>query len=129
MLKVREFTDATGALAAVYLRSGERAVEGAVLEVVSDDVVALPTAALAAVMSRYGAPFDPEAEISLVASMTLGPGCTLRHVRHLAGYDVIARDYLVYDVVGAESQCALAATVARALEHLAAAVRARSPGA
>ena len=124
MLKVREFSDATGALSAVFLRYRDGA-----LELVGDlDAVVLPAGALAAVMSRYGAPFDPEAPISVVDALALGDGRTLRHVRHLAGYDVIARDYLVYEEAGAESLCALSASVARALEHLAAVVRARSPG-
>jgi len=122
MLKVREFTDETGALSAVFLvhRAGA-------LAIVNDrDTTALPAGALAAVMSRYGAPFDPEAPISVVAALALGDGQILRHVRHLAGYDVIARDYLVYEAAGAEPLCALATTVARALERLAAVVRART---
>jgi hypothetical protein len=127
MLKIREITDANGALAGVFLRQ-----VGGVLEIVSDtDAVALPAGALAAVMARYGAPFDPDAAISVVATLALEAGAgaaTLRHVRHLAGYDVIARDYLVYQAAGAEPLCALSATVARALAHLAAAVRARSSG-
>jgi hypothetical protein len=122
MLKVREFTDATGALSAVFLRQREGA-----LEIVGDrDAIALPAGALAAVMARYGAPFDPEAQVAVVETLALDGGGTLRHVRHLSGYDVIARDYLVYQAAGAEPLCALAATVARALEHLAGVVRARS---
>ena len=125
MLKVREFTDASGALAAVFLRQAGGAPQGA-LEIVGEGgALALPAGALAAVMARYGAPFDPEASISEVAALPLGDGRTLRHVRHLAGYDVIARDYLVYEAEGAETLCALSATVARALEHLAGVVRAR----
>jgi hypothetical protein len=122
MLKVREFTDATGALSAVFLAHREGALE------IGDgrDATALPAGALAAVMSRYGAPSDPEAPVSVVETLALGEGQTLRHVRHLAGYDVIARDYLVYEAVAAEPLCALATTVARALEHLAAVVRGRS---
>jgi hypothetical protein len=82
--------------------------------------------ALASVTTRYGAPFDPEAPISVVATLDLGDGRALRHVRHLAGYDVIARDYLVYEGAAPEASCALATTIARALEHLAQAVRTRS---
>jgi len=116
MLKIRELTDATGALAALFLRlTNDGALELARGEV----AVALPGRALEAVMVRYGAPFDPEAAISVEGTLPLGDGRTLRHVRHLAGYDVIARDYLVYDAPGAEPLCAMATTVARALEHLA----------
>jgi len=115
MLKIREFTDATGALAAICLRCTD-----GVLELVHDaNVVALPQKALDAVMARYGDPFDSEARIAVVGTLALGPGRTLRHVRHLAGYDVIARDYLVYDAPDAQPLCALSTTVARGLEHLA----------
>lgn len=115
MLKIREFTDATGALAAIFLRCTNGA-----LELVGDtDVVALPRKALDAVMSRYGVPFDPEAAIAVVGTLSLGSGRTLRHVRHLAGYDVIARDYLVYDAPDVQTLCALSTTVAHGLEHLA----------
>jgi hypothetical protein len=125
MLKLREFSDATGALSALFLRQAS-----GVLEIVGDgdaekEPTPLPEGALAAVMARYGAPFDPDATISVIATLDLGDGGTLRHVRHLAGYDVIARDYLVYDAAGREPVCALSVAVARALEHLAAAVRAR----
>ena len=91
------FTGATGELSAVSLRH----VAG-VLEVVADEeAITLPHGALAAVISRYGASFDPEASISVVATLhAQSNDCTLRHVRHLAGYDVIARDYLVYEAAG-----------------------------
>lgn len=115
VLKIREFTDATGALAAIFLRC----TDGALELVADNDVVALPRKALDAVMVRYGVSFDDEAAIAVVGTLTLGPGRTLRHVRHLAGYDVIARDYLVYDAPDAQSLCALSTTVARGLEHLA----------
>jgi len=115
MLKIREFTDATGALAAVFLRCADGTLE----LVGGQDAVVLPGKALDAVMSRYGVPFDPEASITVVDTLALGAGKTLRHVRHLAGYDVIARDYLVYETPEGTPLCALSTTVARGLEHLA----------
>jgi hypothetical protein len=121
MLKVREFTEATGALSAVFLRYTDDVLE----LIVGTDAVALPDGALAAVMARYGVAFDPEAHISVVETLAVGDGRVLRHVRHLAGYDVIGRDYLVYEAAGAEPLCALATTAARALEHLAGVVRAQ----
>jgi hypothetical protein len=122
MLKISELTDASGALAAVFLRS-----TNGVLELVrGEDVVAVPPRALEAVMARYGAPFDPEAAISVEETLALGDGRTLRHVRHLAGYDVIARDYLVYEAPGSDASCAMATTVARGLEHLADVARGRA---
>jgi hypothetical protein len=121
-LKIREEIDVSGALAAVSLR----VTNGALELVRHDDVVALPARALEAVMARYGAPFDAEAAIAGQGTLALGDGRTLRHVRHLAGYDVIARDYLVYEAPGAEALCAMAATVARGLEHLADVARGRA---
>jgi hypothetical protein len=122
MLKIREFADTGGVLSAIYLihaegglRIGNQAAS-----------VALPDNALGVVMARYGAPFDPDAPIADVAALALGGGRTLRHVRHLAGYDVIARDYLVYEGPGLTPLCALSTTVARALEHLASVLPARA---
>ena len=114
-LKIRELTDGSGALAAVFLRL----TNGALELVRGDDAVVLPARALEAVMARYGAPFDPEAAIAVEGTLALGDGRALRHVRHLAGYDVIARDYLVYEAPGVDPLCAMATTVARGLEHLA----------
>ena len=115
MLKIRELTDESGALAAVFLGM----TNGVLTLVRGDEAVPLPSRALEAVMARYGAPFDPEASITVVGTVDLGEGRSVRHVRHLAGYDVIARDYLVYDGPDGEPLCAMAATVARGLEHLA----------
>ena len=75
--------------------------------------------ALEKVMARYGAPFDPEAHVAVIGELELGDGRRLRQVRHLAGYDVIARDYLVLEPVEGESLCALGTTVAGALQFLA----------
>jgi hypothetical protein len=114
MFKIHEFSSAEGALSSVYLR-----VEADLLEIVSDDGAwPLPHGALRAVLARFGAPFDGEARVSTIASLDLPEGATLRHVRHLAGYDVIARDYIVYQERQNEGLCALAATVAAALLHL-----------
>lgn len=115
MLKIREFTDSSGALAAVYLRCTNRDLE----IVRNDEALVLPRKALDAVMARYGDAFDPEAPITVVGTVHLDGGKTLRHVRHLAGYDVIARDYLVYDAPGVQPLCALSTTVSLGLEHLA----------
>jgi hypothetical protein len=114
MFKIHEFSSAEGQLSSVYLR-----LEAEQLEIVSDDGAwPLPQGALRAVLARFGAPFDGEARISTIASLGLPNGAMLRHVRHLAGYDVIARDYIVYEEPETEGLCALAATVAAALLHL-----------
>ena len=90
-LKIHEFILPNGELASVLLRrQGER------LSLVSDDgELELPTGALRAVMLRYGAPFDEQAMSQSQGTLALAAGASLRHVRHLAGYDVIARDYVL----------------------------------
>jgi hypothetical protein len=125
MLKIHELTGEHGELEAVYLRVAEGASQA--LEIVdASGALRLPPGALEKVLARYGAPFDPEAPITLVAQLELGGGLRLRQVRHLAGYDVVPRDYLVLDLGQGEPLCAFGATVAAALQHLArAAVRAK----
>jgi hypothetical protein len=119
MLKIHESTSAEGALLPTYLR-----VDSGVLTILFDDeAVPLSEQALPAVMRRFGSPFDADANVTTVATLTLAERCTLRHVRHLARYDVISRDYLVYEAAGGETLCALATTVAGALVHLAKATR------
>ncbi len=114
MFRIHEFSSAGGVLTSVYLRPAHEQ-----LEIVSDDGAwTLPAGALHAVLARFGAPFDEHARSSLIATLHLAEGESLRHVRHLAGYDVIARDYLVYEHANGEALCALAATVAAALLHL-----------
>jgi len=114
LLKIHETTTETGELAPVFLR-----FEAGVLEIVcAEGTFPLSTQALDSVLLRFGAPFDAAAEIGIVATLELGEGRSLSHVRHLAGYDVVGRDYLVYDREGNESLCALAATVTAALMHL-----------
>jgi hypothetical protein len=115
VLKIHEFISGSGELSAIYLRR-----EGDAVMLVGDEGAwPLPAGALAAVMKRYGAPFDAGARSQLHGALELGPGESLRHVRHLAGYDVVARDYLVYEAPGVEATCVMATSVAGALRHLA----------
>jgi hypothetical protein len=121
MLKIHEFILPSGELSSVYLRR-----EGEALWLDGEDgELRLPAGALPAVMLRYGSPFDSEAAAELHGVLELGEGAELRHVRHLAGYDVIARDYLVYTAPELESLCAMATNIAGALRHLGLAARAR----
>jgi hypothetical protein len=114
MLKIHEATTATGELSGVFLR-----FEDGVLAIVSErGTYALPDGALASVMTRFGAALDPAERVAPGAMLELGNGRLLCHVRHLARYDVIARDYLVYHSPEREPLCALATTVAAALGHL-----------
>lgn len=113
MLKIDETSTERG-LSSVFLR-----FEDGELALVSDDGCwALPDGALEAVMAKFGAPLDPTESVTTVAALELTNGRALRHVRHLAGYDVIARDYLIYESIGREPSCALATTIAAALGHL-----------
>ena len=121
MFKIHEFSSPSGELSAVYLR-----VVDEQLVIMSDDGEwPLPQGALRAVLARFGAPFDADARISTIATLDLPGGEVLRHVRHLAGYDVIARDYIVYDAPPEAALCALSATVAAALLHLGKATQAK----
>jgi hypothetical protein len=118
VFKIHEFSSTAGDLSPVCLQ-----IRDGALEIVADGSSwPLPPGALRAVLARFGAPFDADARISEIARFELGANElreTLRHVRHLAGYDVIARDYLVYESANNEALCALAATVSAALLHLA----------
>jgi hypothetical protein len=122
MLKIHEFIAPNGELTGVFLR-----VDDESLLLSSDEgELALPEGALLAVMKRYGAPFDADASSRRQAELALPGDSKLIHVRHLAGYDVVARDYLVLEQPGEESLCAMATGVAAALRHLGLAARGRS---
>jgi hypothetical protein len=125
MLKIHEMTTATGALAAVYLRV--RVADGDLELVAEDGAFVVPHYAFRRVMERYGAALEDGAQLDEVAGLDLADGTRLRHVRHLARFDVIAKDWLVYEPRGAEPICALANTVAGALGHLARAAAATTP--
>jgi hypothetical protein len=115
MLKIDETTRDDGSLESVHLHA-----DGEELSLVSGGVCRpLPDGVLDPVMRRYGAPLEPDAVVTEVATLELGGATRLRHVRHLARYDVIAKDWLVYERPGEEPLCALAVTVAGALAHLA----------
>lgn len=115
MLKIHETTKSDGSLSPVHLR----VVDGELEVVVEEDAVSLSGEVLARVVSRYGAPLEEDAQLFEVGRLDLGAGTRVRHVRHLARYDVIAKDWLVYEAEGREPVCALANTVATALVHLA----------
>jgi hypothetical protein len=115
MLTIHETFTPAGDLSRTYL-----CFEDGVLSLVDDEgSFALPTGALGAVMERFGRPLDRAARLVEVASLPLADGNVLRHARHLARYDVIARDFLVYVTSDREPLCALATTVTGALTHLA----------
>ncbi len=125
MLKIHEAIAEGGELSSVYLRV--TAPAGGLEIVTADGSFALPPGALERVLERYGAPFDRQAPITEVAELALGAGRTLRHVRHLAGYDVVPRDYLVLVDETGEGLCAHGASVTAPLLHLARALAAAKP--
>jgi hypothetical protein len=113
-MKIHETTKPDGSLTPMHLvvLDGEIVLEG------EDGAFVLPGGTLARVMARYGAPVEDGAKLADVDALDLGGGARLRYVRHLARFDVIAKDWLVYEADGAEPLCALANTVAGALAHL-----------
>lgn len=114
-LKIHEVTREDGALSPVSLVARARA-----LSIAFDDAeLPLADGALEAVMKRFGGPLETREVVMEVGRLDLGDGCALRHVRHLARYDVIAKDFLVYERPGEDAVCALAVTVSGALTHLA----------
>jgi hypothetical protein len=115
MLTIHEWTNADGAHETVALD-----VEGDALVIVVGDEppVALPMLVLERVMERYGKPLADGVALDGPA-LDLGEGRTLRRIRHLARYDVIARDFLVWSAPTREPLVELAVTISGALTHLA----------
>jgi hypothetical protein len=121
-MKIHETVRADGTLVPVLLRHAD----GALFITTDDGELALVDGALEAVMKRFGGPLETSEPLALIAELELGDGAVLRHVRHRARYDVIARDFLVYAKPGEDALCALAITVCAALTHLARAPRGSS---
>lgn len=108
-MKIHETTETDGSLAPIELVNDE---DGLTL-LKAGAALPLPPGALAGVMRHIGSELDHAANMQEIARLETSDG-VLRHCRHLATYDVIARDWLVL-----ADRCALATTVAGALEHLA----------
>lgn len=115
---LHEITEADGSLSPVRLT----VEDGELVVVVRAEAAVVPEPLFAAVVGRYGAPFDEAEAVRRVGTLTLASGATIEHVRHLARFDVVARDYLVYGATGVrERTCASSTVVAGALAHLLAA--------
>jgi len=83
------------------------------------DGVLLDFAVLDAVMRRYGKGLGPDVVVS-GPTLVLDGGRTLSSLRHRARYDVVARDFLVYQAPDSEPIAELAASITAALSYLAA---------
>ena len=88
-----------------------------VVRVGGRSAASLAMSTLEQVMRRYGKPLadgvSPEGP-----ALDLGGGRKLVRMRHLARYDVIAKDYLVWSAPGQEPIAELATAIAAALVHL-----------
>jgi hypothetical protein len=115
VLTIHEWLQNDGTRA--YVRVSEAA--GALVVRVGDEpAAALPVLALERIMERYGKPLADGVE-PVGPTLDLGDGKTLTLMRHLARYDVIARDFLVFGAPGRERVAELAVAVTGALLHLA----------
>ena len=77
----------------------------------------LPLAVLDAVMRRYGKTLAEDIELT-GPRLELGEGYAVGTLRHLARYDVIAKDFVVYEPPGEEPLAELATSVTAALSFL-----------
>jgi hypothetical protein len=111
---MHEATRADGSLERISLVE----LDGVLCLVDDDGEHALPENALAIVMQRYGKPIDPPLPRP-IETLELADGSKLVRFRHLATYDVIARDYLLYESRENEPLCELATGITAALSHLA----------
>lgn len=113
-LLLHESHGADGAPALVVLRRGadslELLYEGKVCELEPEVVFA--------VFDRLARELDDAVALEPHA-FELGQGATLRALRHLARYDVIARDYLVLERPNQVPLVELATSITAALVHLA----------
>lgn len=122
MLKIHEGFDADGARVDVSVDANPETEAGSLtVRVAGEPAKALPVVALERIMERYGKPLADEIAID-GPSLDLGAGKTLTLIRHLARYDVVARDYLVFAAPGREPLAELAVAVTGALVHLAEAI-------
>ncbi|CAN5574499.1 hypothetical protein BH09MYX1_BH09MYX1_56680 [soil metagenome] len=109
-----EHVNDDGTLAHTWLRA-----EAAGLLVVEPDRSRpLPEGAIEATFARFGGELADDVVVT-EDGLRVSDGSTIHRLRHLARYDVIARDYLVLKQVGALARVAIAVTIAAALRHLA----------
>ncbi len=118
MLLVHETLSPEGANERVYIACSD----GAITLVEGEAEVEIPEAILFRVFARYGNPLEPSVRIE-GPSLGLPSGARITHLRFLARYDVIAKDYLVLERPGEEPLVELATGIVAALQHLASRTR------
>ena len=120
-LLLHESFDGRGALRKTWLerRAGELFLR-AEPHSGSADVLTLPGGSLQAVMRRYAKPLDGDLVRAASRSdpLELVDGSRLWRLRFRPTYDVIAKDYLVWEKPGETALVELATTVCAALQHL-----------
>lgn len=131
MLCLHERTRDDGSIERTYLDAHHGGDEASLsLHVDGEAPRSLPLDVLMAVMKRYGrvlddaVTFGPDAE-----RLAVGGGVEVVHFRHLAKYDVIARDWIALIEPHAEPIAELSTAVSGALRHLLAVMDARASGA
>ena len=119
-LCIDEELAAEGPAQKIWLRRHEGVL---VLDNTQDAVVVLD-GLIATIFSHYARPLAPDVTSKIsklpylrVCSLT-APAFKLHPLRHLARYDVIARDFLVLSHPGAEPLAELTTTIAAALSHV-----------
>jgi hypothetical protein len=122
VLTIHEWSTDDGKRQSVRVDEGDEAI---LVHVGDAPPVSLPLLAVERVMRRYGKPLADGVPLD-GPRLDLGNGSALVLIRHLARYDVIARDFLVWTSVGEEPLAELAVAVSGALTHLAEAARGAS---
>jgi hypothetical protein len=113
---IHELIGAEGQSLRVYLE----ALEGNMVLSSAQDAVIVPTAVLRKVFNRYAKPLDVssiklDVDTVYIENTT---GLRVHYFRHLATYDVIARDYLAFESADSEPRAELATGIAAALMTL-----------
>jgi hypothetical protein len=119
MLLLHERTRHDGSIERTFLERLTGDEEGLALRVEGERPRVLPIEVLVAVMNRYGRALDPALTIAPDAErIVLADRTEVVHFRHLARYDVIARDWIGLIEPDAEPIAELATAVNAALRHL-----------
>jgi hypothetical protein len=120
-LLIHQRTREDGTLEDLFLSREDESLR---VQIGEEEEALIPIEALVAVMRKFGKTLADEVRVR-GPSLDLGAGRSLVMLRHLARYDVIARDFLVFRAPNEEPLTELASSVTAALMHLVAAYRAQ----